>query len=236
MFLYFLFCFTVFCFPFMLHSIFKLNQSCYQTELTNSVPVSISKQEYLNYLQKKPISNRDEIKHQTNLRITGGNEIDEEAGIQTCIVLNEGCEVTKDASAEVFSEQHPEDNEQCKGTDICWEQLKAEENHSDKEENTTQPENGKNNEDFEEQERKKETCKQSNVDEEKSVEEPCTDRMSCNQSDSGEPSNQANNYEVGKINVNNEMNQHTPENKCETYRSGTEGVVMTPELCEMPKV
>ncbi|XP_068523819.1 centrosomal protein of 290 kDa isoform X4 [Anas acuta] len=210
--------------------------SCYQTELTNSVPVSISKQEYLNYLQKKPISNRDEIKHQTNLRITGGNEIGEEAGIQTCIVLNEGCEATKDASAEVFSEQHPEDNGQCKGTDICWEQLKAEENHSDKKENITQPENGKNNEEFGEQERKQETCKQSNVDEEKSVEEPCTDRMSCNQSDSGEPSNQANNYEVGKINVNNEMNQHTPENKCETYRSGTEGVVMTPELCEMPKV
>ncbi|KAM9205510.1 centrosomal protein of 290 kDa [Mergus octosetaceus] len=209
--------------------------SCYQTELTNSVPVSISKQEYLNYLQKKPISNRDEIKHQTNLRITGGNEIGEEAGIQTCIMRNEGCEATKNASAEVFSEQHPEDNEQCKDTDICWEQLKAEENHSDKEENITQPENVKNNEESEEQERKQETCKQSNVDEEKSVEEPYADRMSCNQSDSGEPSNQANNYEAGKINVNNEMNQHTPENKCETYRSGTEGVVITPELCEMPE-
>ncbi|XP_040413951.1 centrosomal protein of 290 kDa isoform X2 [Cygnus olor] len=218
------------------------SSTCYQIELTNSVPVSISKQEYLNYLQKKPISNRDEIKHQTNLRITGGNEIDEEAGIQTFIVHNEGCEATKDASAEVSSEQHPEDNEQCKDTDISWEGLKntnkAEdvgENQSDKKENITQPENGKNNEEFEEQERKQEICKQSNVDGKKSVEEPYIDRMSCNQSDSGEPSNQANNYEAEKINVNNEMNQHTPENKCETYRSGTEGVVITPELCEMPE-
>ncbi|XP_047916991.2 centrosomal protein of 290 kDa isoform X2 [Anser cygnoides] len=218
------------------------SSTCYQIELTNSVPVSISKQEYLNYLEKKPISNRDEIKHQTNLRITGGNEIDEKAGIQTLIVHNEGCEATKDASAEVSSEQHPEDNEQCKDTDISWEGLKntnkaedVEENQSDKKENITQPENGKNNEEFEEQERKQEICKQSNVDEKKSVEEPYIDRMSCNQSDSGEPSNQANNYEAEKINVNNEMNQHTPENKCETYRSGTEGVVITPELCEMPE-
>ncbi|XP_075564567.1 centrosomal protein of 290 kDa isoform X3 [Pelecanus crispus] len=215
--------------------------TCDQTELTKSVPISISKQKYLNFLQKKSVSNRDEIKHQTNHSITDGNEIDEEADMQTCIVHNEGHEATADTSTEASPEQHPEDSEKRKDTDVSREGLKNkniaeadEENCSEKEENITQPENGSFNEEFEEEERKQEIVKQSNVDEE-SVEEPYTDRMSCNQSDSGEPSNQANDYEAGKIDVNNEMNQHTAEDKHETYRSGTEGVETTPEFCEMPE-
>ncbi|KAM6286354.1 centrosomal protein of 290 kDa [Spheniscus humboldti] len=220
----------------------KPSSTCDQTELTNSVPISISKQKYLNSLQKKSISSRDEIKHQTNHSITDGNEIDEEAHVQTRIMHNEGHEPTVNASTEVSPEQHPEDSEKCKDTDISREGLKNkniaeadEENCSEKEENITQPENGKFNEEFEEEERKQEILKQSNVDEEESVEEPYTDRMSCNQSDSGEPSNQANDYEAEKINVNNEMNQHTAEDKHETYQSGTDGVETTPEFCEMPK-
>ncbi|XP_075006786.1 centrosomal protein of 290 kDa isoform X6 [Calonectris borealis] len=218
------------------------SSTCDQTELTKSVPISISKQKYLNSLQKKPISNRDEIKDQTNHSITDGNEIDEEGDLQTCIMHNEGHEATADASTEVSPEQHPEDSEKCKDTDISREGLKNkniaeadEEKCSEKEENVTQPENEKFNEEFEEEERKQEILKQSNVDEEESVEEPYTDGMSCNQSDSGEPSNQANDYEAEKINVNNEMNQHTAEDKHENYRSGTEGLETSPEFCEMPE-
>lgn len=228
----------------MLHSVFNLNQSTYdQTELTKPVPSSISKQKYLNSLQKKSISNRDEIKHQTNCSITDGNEIAEEADMQTSIMHNEDHEATADASTEVSSEQHPEDSEKWKDTDISREGLKNEniaeadeENCSEKEENTPQPENGKLNEEFEEEERKQEILKQSNIDEEESIEEPFTDRMSSNQSDSGELSNQANDCEAEKINLNNEMNQHTAEDKHETYRSGTEGVETTLEFCEMPEV
>ncbi|XP_068256860.1 centrosomal protein of 290 kDa isoform X3 [Nyctibius grandis] len=209
--------------------------TCDQTELTKSIPISISKQKYLNSLQKKSISNRDEIKHQTNHRITDGNEIGEEADMQTCIMHNEGHEATADANTEVSPEQHPEDSEKCKDTDISKNTAEAdEENCSEKEENITQPENGKLNEEFEKEERKQEILKQSNVDEE-SVEEPYTDRMSCNRSDSGEPSNQANDYEAEEINVNNEMNQHIAEDKHETYQSGTERVETTPDFCEMPE-
>ncbi|XP_029858626.1 centrosomal protein of 290 kDa isoform X4 [Aquila chrysaetos chrysaetos] len=218
------------------------SSTCDQSELTKSVPISISKQKYLNSLQKKPISNRDEIKHQTNHSITDGNEIDEEADTQTCIMHNEGHEATADASTEASPENHPEDGEKCKDTDISREELENkniaeadEENCSETEENITQPENGKLNEEFEEEERKQEILEHSNVDEEESVEEPDTGRMSCNQSDSGEPSNQANDYEAEKINVNNEMNQHTAEDKHETYQSGTEGLETTPEFCEMPE-
>ncbi|XP_054053110.1 centrosomal protein of 290 kDa-like isoform X3 [Rissa tridactyla] len=218
------------------------SSTCDQTELTKSVPISISKQKYLNSLQKKSLSNRDEIKHQTNHSITDGSEIDEEAGMQTCIMYNEGHEATVDASTEVSPELQLEDSEKCKAADTSREGLKNkniaeadEENCSEKEENITQPENGKLNEEFEEEERKQEILQQSNVDEEESVEEPFTDRMSCNQSDSGELSNQANDYEAEKINMNNEMNQHTAEDKRETYRSGTERHETTPEFCEMPE-
>ncbi|XP_075604331.1 uncharacterized protein LOC142601002 [Balearica regulorum gibbericeps] len=224
----------------MLHSVFNLNQStCDQTELTKSVPIGIGKQKYLNSLQKKPISNRDEIKHQTNHSITDGNEIDEEADKQTCIMHDEGREATADASTEVSPGQNPEDSEKCKDTHIARDGLKnkniteADEENCIEKENITQPENGKLHEEFEE-ERKQEILKQSNVDE--SVEEPYSDRMSCNQSDPGEPSNQADDYEAEKINVNNEMNQHTAEDKHQTYQSDTEGVETTPEFCEMPKV
>ncbi|XP_065485981.1 centrosomal protein of 290 kDa isoform X3 [Caloenas nicobarica] len=182
------------------------SSTCDQTELTNSVPISISKQKYLNSLQKKAISNRDEIKHHTNYRIGDGNEIDEEADIQTCIMHDEGHEATADASTEVSPEQHPEESEKCKDTDISREGLKNkniadEENFSEKEENVIQPENGKLNEEFEEEERKQEILKQSNADEEEGVEEPYTDRMSCNQSDSGEPSSQAKGCEAEKKNT-----------------------------------
>ncbi|KAM9247903.1 centrosomal protein of 290 kDa [Leptosomus discolor] len=218
------------------------SSTCDQSELTKSVPISMSKQKYFNSLRKKSVSNRDEIKHQTNHRITNGNEIDEEADMQTCNMHNEGHEAAADASTEVSPEQQAEDSEKCKDTDISREGLKNknieeadEENCSEKEENVTQPENGKLNEELEEEERKQEILKQSNVDEEESVEEPDTDRMGCNQSDSGEPSNQANDYEAEKINVNNEVNQHTAEDKHETYQSGTEGVETTPEFCEMPE-
>ncbi|XP_035759407.1 centrosomal protein of 290 kDa isoform X5 [Egretta garzetta] len=218
------------------------SSTCDQTELTKSVPISISKQKYLNSLQKKSVSNRDEINHQTNHSITDGNEIDEEANMQRCIMHNEGHEAIAHASTEASPEQHPEDSEKCKDKGSSREGLKnkniaeaGEENCSEKEENINQSENEKFNEEFEEEERKQEILKQSNVDEEESVEEPCTDRMSCNQSDSGEPSNQTNDYEAEKINGNNEMNQHTPEDKHETCQSGTEGVETTPEFCEMPE-
>ncbi|XP_064898047.1 centrosomal protein of 290 kDa isoform X3 [Columba livia] len=216
------------------------SSTCDQTELTNSVPISISKQKYLSSLQKKAISNRDEIKHHTNYRIADGNEIDEEADMQTCIMHDEVHEATVDASTEVCPEQHPEESEQCKDTDISSEGLKNknradEENFSEKEENVIQPENGKLNEEFEEEERKQEILKQSNADEEEGVEEPYTDRMSCNQSDSGEPSNQAKGCEAEKNNVDNEINRHTAEDNHETCRRGTEGVETTPEFCEMPE-
>lgn len=218
----------------MLHSVFNLNQStCDQTELTKSVPITVSKQKYLNFLHKKSISNRDEIKHQTNNSVTDGSEIDEDADMQTSIMHNEGQEAAADASREVSPEQHHEDSEKCKDTDISRE---GKENCSEKEENITQPENGKVNEKCEEKERKQEIFKQSNMDEEECVEEPDTDRMSCYQSDSGEPPNQANGCEADKINMNNEMNPHTAENKQENDRSCTEGVETTPEFCEMPEV
>ncbi|XP_064306563.1 centrosomal protein of 290 kDa isoform X2 [Phalacrocorax carbo] len=216
--------------------------TCDQSELTKSVPISISKQKYLNCLQKESISNRDEIKHQTNHSITDGNEIDEEADVQRCMMHNEGHEAPADASTEVSLEQHPEDSEKCEDTDISREGLKNKniaeadvENCSEKDRNITQPENGKFTVEFEKEERKQEIFKQPNVDEEESLEKPYTDRMNCNQSDSGEPSNQANDYEAEKINVNNGMDQHTAEDKYETYSSGVEGIETTPELCEMPK-
>lgn len=223
---------------------FNLTQSvCDQTELTKSVPITVSKQKYLNFLHKKSISNRDEIKHQTNNRVTDGSEVDEDTDVQTCIVHNEGQEAAADVSREVSPEQHPEDSEKCKDTDISEEGLKTkitaeagEENCGEKEENITQPENGKVNEKCKEEERKQEIFKQSNVDEEECVEEPDTDKMNCNQSDSGEPPNQANDCEAEKINTNNEMNQHTAENKQENDQSCTEGAETTPEFCEMPEV
>lgn len=243
-FLYFLFSFTVFCFSFMLHSIFNLTQStCDQMELTKSVPITVSRQKYLNFLHKKSISNRDKTKHQTNNRVTDGSEVDEETDMHTCIMHNEGQEAAADASGEMSPEQHPEDSEECKDTDISREGLKTKiiaeagkENCSEKEENITQPENGKVNEKYEEEEKKQEIFKQSNVDEEECVEEPDTDKISCNQSDSGEPPNQADDCEAKKINMNNEMNQHTAENKQENDRSCTEGVETTPEFSEMPEV
>lgn len=243
MFLYFPFCFTVFCFPFMLHFIFNLNQStCDQTELTKSVLISISKQKHLNSLQKKSISNRDEIKHQTNHSITDGHEIDEEADVQTCIMHNEGHEATADASTEVSAEQHPEDSEKCKDTDISREGLKNkniaeadEENRSEKEENITQPETGELNEQFEEEKRKQEILKQSNVDEEETLEEPDTDRVSCSQCDSGEPSDQANDSEVEKVNVNNGMNQHTAEDKHEIFKVVQRGLKPPHNFVKCPR-
>lgn len=198
----------------------------------------------MNYLQKKSVSNRDGIKHQTDLSTSGNNEIDEEASIQSSIVHNEGHEATRNAGTEVSPEQqHPEHNEKCKDTDISLEGLKnnntaedSEEYCGDKEQNITQPENGKTNEEFGDQDRKQEIFKQSSVDEEQSVEKLYSNRMSCSHFYAGEPSNQVNDDEAEKINVNNEMNQHTSENKCETYRSNTERVETTPELCEMPEV
>ncbi|XP_027510014.1 centrosomal protein of 290 kDa isoform X5 [Corapipo altera] len=214
---------------------------CDQTKVTESVPITVSKQKYLNYLQKKSVLSRDEMKHQANNSITDGNEIDEEAHTETCIMHNKGQEATADASTEVSPEQHPEESEKWKDTDFSTEVLENKnipeydkENCSEKEENITQPEKGKVNEECEE-ESKQEIFKQSNVDEEEGVEEPDTDRMSCNQSDLGELSTQANDCEADKINVNNEMNQHTAENKHENYRSCTERVETTSEFCEMPK-
>ncbi|XP_065599537.1 uncharacterized protein LOC136052965 [Cyrtonyx montezumae] len=215
----------------------------YQTELNKSLSVSIGK-ENLNCLQKKSVSSRDEVKYQTDLSTFGNNEIDEEASIQSATVHNEGHEATRHAGTEVSPEQHhPEDGAKCEDRDISWEGLRnnntAEDgggNCSDKEENITQPENGKTNEEFEEEERKQEICKPPNVDEEESVQEPYTDRMSCNNSYSGEPSSEVNDDEAQKKSVSNEMKQHTAENKCETYRSNTEGVETTTELCEMPEV
>ncbi|XP_050179722.1 centrosomal protein of 290 kDa isoform X2 [Myiozetetes cayanensis] len=205
------------------------SSTCDQTELTKSVPITVSKQKYLNFLQKKSISNRDEMNHQANNSIANGNEIDEEAHTQTCIMHNEDQEATVHASTEVSPEQQPEDSEKWKDTDISTEVLENKniaeydkENCSEKEENMTQPERGKSNEECEEEESKQEIFKQSNVDEEEDVEEPDTDRMSCNQSDSGKISTQANDCEADKINVNNEMNQHTAENKHENYQSCTE--------------
>ncbi|OXB73557.1 UNVERIFIED_CONTAM: hypothetical protein H355_006566 [Colinus virginianus] len=218
------------------------SSSYYQTELNKSLPVSIRK-ENLNCLQKKSISSRDEVKQQTDLSTSGNNEIDEEASIQSSAVHNEGHEASRDAGTEVSPQQHhPEDGAKCEDRDTSWEGLKnnntAEDgggNCSDKEENITQPENGKTNEEFEEEERKQEICKPPSVDEEESVQEPYTDRMSCNNFHSGEPSSEVNDDEAQKINVNNEMNQHTAESKCETYQSNTEGVETTTELCEMPE-
>ncbi|XP_064365982.1 centrosomal protein of 290 kDa isoform X2 [Dromaius novaehollandiae] len=176
--------------------------TCDQTELTKSVPINISTRKYLNYLQKKPISSRDKIKHQTNLSIIDGNEIDEDADNP-----NKGHEATAGASAEVFPEQQSEDSEKCKDLDISGEGSKSkakaeadEQNCSDKEENIIQPGKGKNNEECEGEEGggedgKQKICKQSNVDEKESREESCTERMSCNRSDSGESSNEVNDYE-----------------------------------------
>ncbi|KAL9854165.1 uncharacterized protein GJ701_003646 [Geothlypis trichas] len=234
----------MFCFSFMLHSIFNLTQSkCDQTELTKSVPITVSKQKYLNFLHKKSISNRAEIKHQTNNRVTDGSEVDEDTGMQACIMPNEVQEAAADASREGSPEEHPEDGEKCKDTEISREGLKikitaeaGKENCGEKEENITQPENGKVNEKHEEEEKKQEIFKQSNVDEEECVEEPDADKMSCNQSDSGQPPNQASDCEAEKINMNNETNQHTAENKQENYPSCTEGIETTPEFCEMPEV
>lgn len=230
----------------MLHSVFNLTQSTSdQTELTKSVPITVSKKKYLNFLHKKSISNRDEITHQTNNRVTDGSEVDEDTEMQTCIMHNEGQEAAADVSREVSPEQHPEDGEKYKDTDNSREGLNnkiiteaGKENCGEKEENFTQPENGKVNEkcEEEEEENKQEIFKQSNVDEEECVEEPDTDKMSCNQSDSGEPPNQANDCEAEKINKNNEMNQHTAENKQEDDGSCTERVETTPEFYEMPEV
>lgn len=228
----------------MLHSIFNLTQStCDQTELTKSVPISFNKQKYLNFLHKKSISNRVEIKHQTNSRVTDGSEVDEDRDMKTCIVPNEGQEAAADVSREMSPEEHPEDSEKCKDTEISREGLKTKiiaeagkENCDEKEENITQPENGKVNEKCEEEESKQEIFKQSNVDKEECLEEPDTEKMSCNRSDSGEPPNQANDCEAEKINMNNEMNQHTAENKQENDQSCTEGVETTPEFGEMPEV
>ncbi|XP_064585831.1 uncharacterized protein LOC135456105 [Zonotrichia leucophrys gambelii] len=234
----------MFCFSFMLHSVFNLTQStCDQTELTKSVPITVSKQKYLNILHKKSISNRAEIKHQTNNRVTDGSEVDEDTGMQACIMPNEVQEAAADVSREGCPEEHPEDGEKCEDTEISREGLKTKiiaeagkENCGEKEENITQPENGKVNEKHEEEERKQEIFKQSNVDEEECVEEPDADKMSCNQSDSGQPANQVNDCEAEKINMNNEMNQHTAENKQENNPSCTEGIETTPGFCEMLEV
>ncbi|XP_066039440.1 centrosomal protein of 290 kDa isoform X1 [Chamaea fasciata] len=216
--------------------------TCDQTELTKSVPITVSKQKYLNFLHKKSISNRDEIKHQTNNGVTDGSEVDEDTDMQTCIMNNEGQEAATLVSREVSPEQHPEDSDKCKDADISREGLKTKiiaefgkENCNEKEEDITQSENGKVNEKYEEEGRKQEIFKQSNVDEEECVEEPDTDKMSCNQSDSGEPPNQANDCEAEKINMNSEMNQHTAENKQENDQSCIEGVETTPEFPEMPE-
>ncbi|XP_041569302.2 centrosomal protein of 290 kDa isoform X3 [Taeniopygia guttata] len=220
----------------------KASSTCDQTELTKSVPISFNKQKYLNFLHKKSISNRAEIKHQTNSRVTDGSEVDEDRDMKTCIVPNEGQEAAADVSREMSPEEHPEDSEKCKDTEISREGLKTKiiaeagkENCDEKEENITQPENGKVNEKYEEEDSKQEIFKQSNVDKEECLQEPYTEKMSCNRSDSGEPPNQANDCEAEKTNMNNEMNQHTAENKQENDQSCTEGVETTPEFGEMPE-
>ncbi|XP_071408220.1 centrosomal protein of 290 kDa isoform X2 [Pithys albifrons albifrons] len=217
------------------------SSTCDQTELTKSVPITVSKQKYLNFLQKKSISNRDKIKHQANNTIIDGHEIDEEAHMQIHIMHNEGQEASANASTEVSPEQHPEDSEKWKDTDISMEVLENKniaeydkENCSEKEQNVTQPEKEKVNKESEEK-RKQEIFKQSNVDEGEGADEPDTDRRTCNQSDSVDPSTQAIDYEADKINVNNEMNQHAAENKHENYQSCKEGVETTTEFCEMPE-
>lgn len=228
----------------MLHSVFNLTQStCDQTELTKSVPSTVSKQKYLHFLHKKTISNRAEIKHETNNRVTDGSETDEDTDMQACITPSEVQEAAAVVSREVSPEEHPEDGEKCKDTEISREGLKTKiiaeagkENCGEKEENITQPENGKVDEKCEEEERKQEIFKQANVNEEECLEEPDADKMSCNQSDSGQPPNQANDCEAEKINMNNEMNQHIAESKQENDRSCTEGIETTPEFCEMPEV
>nr|XP_041569302.1 centrosomal protein of 290 kDa isoform X5 [Taeniopygia guttata] len=220
----------------------KASSTCDQTELTKSVPISFNKQKYLNFLHKKSISNRAEIKHQTNSRVTDGSEVDEDRDMKTCIVPNEGQEAAADVSREMSPEEHPEDSEKYKDTEISREGLKTKiiaeagkENCDEKEENITQPENGKVNEKYEEEESKQEIFKQSNVDKEECLQEPYTEKMSCNRSDSGEPPNQANDCEAEKTNMNNEMNQHTAENKQENDQSCTEGVETTLEFGEMPE-
>ncbi|KAJ7410332.1 Centrosomal protein of 290 kDa [Willisornis vidua] len=183
---------------------------------------------------------RDKIKHQANNAIIDGHEIDEEAHMQIHIMHNEDQEASANASTEVSPEQHPEDSEKWKDTDISMEVLENKniaeydkENCSEKEENVTQPE--KVNKESEEEKRKQEIFKQSNVDEGEGVEEPDTGRRTCNQSDSVDPSTQAIDYEADKINVNNEMNEHAAENKHENYQSCKEGVETTTEFCEMPE-
>ncbi|XP_064011010.1 centrosomal protein of 290 kDa isoform X2 [Pogoniulus pusillus] len=209
----------------------RASSTCDQTELPKALPSSVTKQKYLKFLQKKPLSNRDGIKPQNNPSTPNGSEIGEEADIRQ----NQVHEAAVDAGTEVS----PEASEMCKDTSGEGLETKSraeadEENCSEKEGNTTQPDNGKLSEEFEEKEKKQEILRQSNVDEEESLELPDADRISCNQPDSEEPSNQAA-AEASKMNVNGEMNPHTAEDKHQAHQSATEGDETTPELGEMPK-
>ncbi|XP_067998895.1 centrosomal protein of 290 kDa isoform X2 [Melanerpes formicivorus] len=212
--------------------------TCDQNEMPRSVPISATKQKYLKFLHKKPLSNRDGTKPQNNLTIPSDSEIGEEADVQTCIGHKKGHEAAVDASPEMS----PEASEMCKDTDIAREGLKPktraeadEENCMEKERNTPQGENGKLGEELEVEEQKQEILRQSNVDEGESLELPDPDRISCNQSGSREPSDQAAAEEAEKLNGNSEMNQHTAEDEHQTHQSATEGDEMTPELGEVPK-
>ncbi|XP_073183694.1 centrosomal protein of 290 kDa isoform X4 [Lepidochelys kempii] len=210
--------------------------------INSSFANNVSKYKHLKYPWKKTASTKGKVKHQPTISITGGNGIDEGANI-----TDQCHQAAEDAITELTPEQEPEHYEKhansnnsrvgSKGKRSSSLKTEADdEGISDDQENVTGPEEGEVNEEHDgEKEGKQKVCKQSTNNNEGSRAESCADAMSCNQSDSGEPSNQPNGYEPENLKINNGVDKHTEEDTSGNHQPDTEGTEQTPGLCEMPQ-
>ncbi|XP_074919570.1 centrosomal protein of 290 kDa [Chelonoidis abingdonii] len=217
--------------------------ACDTAVLTNSsFADNVSKHKHLKYPWKKIASNKGKVKHQPTLSITNGSGIDEGSNI-----TDECHQAAGDAITELTPEQEIEDCEKHENSNNSRVGSKGKRRHClkteadekgicDEQENVTGPPESEFNKEHDgEKKGKQKVCKQSTNNNEGSRAESCADRMSSSQSDSGEPSNQPNDYKPENIKMNNGVDKHTEEDTYGNHQTDTEGTEPTPGLCEMPQ-
>ncbi|CAM5081768.1 unnamed protein product [Natator depressus] len=211
--------------------------------INSSFANNVSKYKHLKYPWKKTASSKGKVKRQPTISITDGNGIDEGANITDQCHQAAGdaiTELTPEQESEHYEKHENSNNSRVGSKGKRSSSLKTEaddEGISDDQENVTGPEEGEVNEEHDgEKEGKQKVCKQSTNNNEGSRAESCADAMSCNQSDSEEPSNQPNGYEPENLKINNGVDKHTEEDTSGNHQPDTEGTEQTPGICEMPQV
>ncbi|XP_074798028.1 centrosomal protein of 290 kDa isoform X3 [Natator depressus] len=210
--------------------------------INSSFANNVSKYKHLKYPWKKTASSKGKVKRQPTISITDGNGIDEGANITDQCHQAAGdaiTELTPEQESEHYEKHENSNNSRVGSKGKRSSSLKTEaddEGISDDQENVTGPEEGEVNEEHDgEKEGKQKVCKQSTNNNEGSRAESCADAMSCNQSDSEEPSNQPNGYEPENLKINNGVDKHTEEDTSGNHQPDTEGTEQTPGICEMPQ-